>query len=113
MWIRWCQKVLKFKWTIIRYRSPFSIFQLPNDLIAVVGARRFYGLLAYGRKVEVGNEPGRFLRVCAEKDVSDTDIPMIDTKVTECPKTLERCECLVKCEGNCSHTFCGALSCTQ
>ena len=98
---------------MLRYRAPFSIFQLPNNLIAVVGACRFYSLLAYRRKVEVGNEPGRFLRVRAEKDVTDADIPMIDPKVTECPKTLGRCECLVNCEGNRSHTFCGALSCTQ
>ena len=84
---------------ILGYHSPFSIFELLDNLIVVVGVGRLYCLFTYGRKVEVGNKPGRFLWVCTKEDVTDTDIPMIDPKVTEGPKALGRHKCLVHSRG--------------
>ena len=77
------------------YRSPFSILQLLNNLITVVGVGRLYCLLTYGRKVEVGNKSGRFLRVRTEEDVANADIPMIDPKTAEGPEALRGFQCLV------------------
>ena len=97
---------------IHEYRSPLPVFQLLNNRIAIIGVGRLDCLLTYGSKVEVGNKPGRFRRVRAEEDVTNTNIPMIDPKAAESPKTLGRCERLVHRRAG-PHTFCGALSCIQ
>ena len=89
------QKVVKFIGMILRYRSPFSIFQLLDNFITVIGVGRLDCLLTYRRKVEVGNKPCRFLRVRAEEDVANADIPMIDPKTAEGPEALRGFQCLI------------------
>ena len=80
---------------IVGYRSPFSVFQLLNNPIKVVGAGRFYCFFTYRRKIEIGNKPSRFLWVRSEEDVTDTDIPMSNPKPIEGQKTLGTRDCLV------------------
>ena len=76
------QKVLGFTRMILGYRSPFSIFQLFNNLFLLIGVGCFYCVLTYRSKVEVGNKPGHFLWVRAKEDVTNTHIPMIHTKTS-------------------------------
>ena len=80
---------------ILGYRSPFSIFQLRDHLIAVIGVGHLDCLFTDRRNVEVGNKPDRFLRVRAEEDVANADIPMIDPKTTESPEALREFQCLI------------------
>ena len=82
---------------ILGYRSPFAILQLLNNLIAVIWIGRFDCLFTYGGKIEVGNEPRRFLRVRPKEDVTNANVPMIDPKPIEGSKTLEIGEYLVNC----------------
>jgi hypothetical protein len=77
---------------MLTYCSPFSTFQLPNNLVVVVGIGRLDCLLTDGRQVEVGYEPGCFIRVCAKEHIPDTHIPMVNSELTQGIETLEKCE---------------------
>jgi hypothetical protein len=77
---------------MLTYCSPFSTFQLPNNLVVVVGIGRLDCLLTDGRQVEVGYEPGCFIRVRAEEHIPDTHIPMVNSEMTKGIETLEKCE---------------------
>jgi len=68
---------------MIAYRSPLSIFHLINNLVVVVGIGCLDGLFTDGRKVKIGYKTRRFLWVCAEKHIADTNIPVIDSKQVE------------------------------
>jgi len=68
---------------MIAYRSPLSIFHLLNNLVMVVWIGSLDRLFTDGRKVKIGNKSCRFLRVCAEKHIADTNIPVIDPKQVE------------------------------
>src|SRR5258706_4699344 len=83
---------------IIAYRSPLATLHLLNYRVIVVGVGRLDCLLTDRREVQVGNEPCRFIRVCAEKDVADTNIPVIDSKLTERMETLGKGERPAYCE---------------
>ena len=83
---------------IITYRSPLPIFHLHNNLLIVIRTGGLDCLFTNGREVEIGYKSRRFLRVGAEKDVADTNIPMIDPKLTEIVETLGRGEVLAQCE---------------
>jgi len=72
---------------MIAYRSPLSIFHLINNIVVVVGIGCLDRLFTDGRKVKIGNKSRRFLRVCAEKHIADTNIPVIDSKQVEGVKT--------------------------
>ena len=82
---------------MITYRSPFSTFQLSNDLIVVVGTSRPDRFFTYGGEIEVGNKSGCFLWVRAEKDIPDANIPVIDSELTEGKETFGKCELLAGC----------------
>jgi len=59
------------------------MLQLRNNRVIIVRTGSLDCIFADGRQVEIRNESRRFLRVCAEKDVADTNIPVIDPKLTE------------------------------
>jgi len=61
---------------------------LPNNLIVVVRVGGLDCILTDRREVEVGNEPSWLLRVCAEEDIADANIPVIDPELTETMETL-------------------------
>ena len=54
-------------------------------------------LFTNGGEVEIRYKSRRFLRVCAEKDVADTDIPVVDPKLTEIVEALGRGESRAYC----------------
>ena len=83
---------------IITYRSPLPIFHLHNNLLMVIRIGSLDCLFANGREVEIRYKSCRFVWVCAEKDVADTNIPMIDPKLTEIVETLGKGELLAQCE---------------
>ena len=70
------------------------MLHLLNDRVIVIGTCRLDCFLADRRQIKIGNEPCRFIRVCAEKDVADTNVPVIDPKLTERIEALERGELL-------------------
>jgi hypothetical protein len=65
-----------------------------NNLVVVVGIGRLDCLFTDGRQVEVGYEPGCFLRVRAKEHIPDTHIPMVNSELTQGIETLEKCEFL-------------------
>jgi len=73
---------------VITYRPPLPSFHLHNDRIIVVRTGGLDCLFTDGREVEIRNKSRRFLWVCAKKDVADTNIPVIDPKLTEAMETL-------------------------
>ena len=73
---------------ITAYRSPLSTFHMLDDRVIFVGVGGLDCFLADRREIKIGNEPCRFLRVCAEKNISNTNVPMIDTDLTERMETL-------------------------
>jgi hypothetical protein len=79
---------------VFAYCSPLSIFQLLNNRIIVVGVRLLDCISTDRREIKIGNKPGRFLRVSAEEDITDTDVSMIDPKLTKPVKTLGTSESL-------------------
>ena len=83
---------------IIAYRLPLPSVHLHNDRLMVFRTGSLDCLFTDGREVEIRNESRRFLRVCAEKDVADTNIPVIDPNVTEIVETLGRGELLAHYE---------------
>ena len=70
------------------YRSPLPILHLLNNRVIVVGTGRLDCFFTDRREIKIGNESCRLLWVCAEKDVTDTDVPLIDSKLTEGMETL-------------------------
>jgi len=91
------------------YRSPLPIFHLLDNCVMVVRTSGLDCLFTNGREVKIGNKSRRFLRVCAEKNVANTDIPVIDSELIEGMETLGRYQ-LQTYEGEyCLHTFSGAL----
>ena len=82
----------------ITYRPPLPSFHLHNNLLVVVRTGGLDCLFTDGREVEIRYKSRRFLRVCAEKDVADTNIPVTDPELTEIIETLGRGECLAHCE---------------
>src|SRR5258706_6950031 len=77
---------------IIAYRSPLPILHLFNNRVIVIGIGCLDCLLTDRREVKIGNKSRSFLRVCAEKNVADTNVPVIDSKLTEGMETLKRGE---------------------
>jgi len=49
-------------------------------------------LFTDGREVKIGDKSRRFIRVRAEKDVANTDVPVIDSELIEGMETLGRYE---------------------
>jgi len=74
-------------WTLTNC-SPLSTFQLPNNRIVFIGIGGFDCIFTDRREVEVGNEPSWLLRVRAEEDIADANIPVIDPELTETMETL-------------------------
>jgi len=89
--MRKSSKLLRVKFT---YRSPLPIFHLLDNCVIVVGTGSLDCLFTDGREVKIRNKSRRFLWVRAEKDVADTNVPVIDTKLTEGMETLGWCESL-------------------
>src|SRR5258706_726279 len=87
---------------IIAYRSPLPILHLFNNRVIVIGIGHLDCLLTDRREVKIGNKSRSFLRVCADKNVADTNVLVIDSKLTEGMETLERGECWV---------YCGSIAC--
>ena len=70
-------------------------------------------LFTDGREVKIGNKSRRFLRVRAEKNVANTDIPVIDSKPIEGMEALWKYEFPAHEHEYCLRTFSCALRCTQ
>ena len=73
---------------VITYRPPLPILHLRNGRVIVIRIGSLDSIFTDGRQVEIRNETRRFLRVSAEKDVADTNISVIDPKLTEGIETL-------------------------
>src|SRR5258706_833156 len=87
---------------IIAYRSPLATLHLLNYRVIVVGVGRLDCLFTDRREVQIGNKPRRFIRLCAEKDVADTNVPVIDPEPTERMEALERGK---------RHAHCRSIAC--
>ena len=59
------------------------MLQLRNNRVIIVRTGSLDCIFTDGRQVEIRNESRRSLRVCAEKDVADTNISVIDAKLAE------------------------------
>ena len=55
------------------------MLQFADDRFVLGGVSCFNCLVADRGQVEIGNKSSRLRRICAEKDVADTDIPVIHT----------------------------------
>ncbi len=72
-----------------------------NDCVIVVGVGRLDCLLTDRREVEIANKSRSFRRVCAEKDVADTNVLVIYPGLTKRMETLGRGE---------RHAYCGSVA---
>jgi len=91
------------------YRSPLATFHLLDNHVMVVRTSGLDCLFTDGREVKIGNKSRRFLRVRAEKDVANTDIPVINPELIEGMETLGRYQLPAYEWEYCLHTFSGAL----
>jgi len=91
------------------YRSPLPIFHLLDNRVMVVRTSDLDCLFIDGREVKIGNKSHRFLRVRAEKDVANTDIPVSDPELIEGMETLGRYQLQAYEREYCLYTFSGAL----
>jgi len=87
---------------IITYRPPLPIREGRKNCVIVVRTDSLDCICADGRQVKIRNESRGFLRVCTEKDAADTNISVIDPKLTERIESLGKGEPLA---------YCGRITC--
>jgi len=91
------------------YRAPLPIFHLLDNRVMVVRTSGLDCLFTDGREVKIRNKSRRFLRVRAEKDVANTNVPVIDSELVEGMEALGGYQLPAYEWEYCLHTFSGAL----
>jgi len=82
--------------------STKEALHLLNDRVIVIGVGHLDCFLTDRREVQIGNEACHFIWLCAEKDVADTNVPVIYPKLTERMEALERGK---------HHAHCRSIAC--